>query len=51
MASNDYVFQKSFNDMGKMFKIHQKRRDSFISVCLNKGKYASFNNGYCYIVA
>lgn len=37
--------------MGKMFKVHQKRRDPFISVCLNKGKYASFNNGYCYTVA
>lgn len=51
MASNDCVFQKSCNYVGKMLKIHQKRRDSLISVYLNRGKDANFNNGYCYVVA
>lgn len=42
MASNDCVFQKSCNYMGKMLKIHQKRRDSFISVCPNKESMPAF---------
>lgn len=46
------VFSKKVVTMWeKMLKIHQKRRDSLISVYLNRGKDANFNNGYCYVVA